>query len=1665
MMKRLYQALFFMIFGFGSGQLQAQLADGSLAPDFTLTDINGQTHNLYSYLNQGKTVFLDFFATWCGPCWNYHNSGALEGLYEEYGPNGTGEVMVIAIEADNATTMADLYGTGSNTQGNWVDGTAYPIINSASQNGAYAIAYFPTIYGICPNRQVTEVGQQSTAGLYNFVQQCPSMTPGFAEWNVTNVSCIGGSNGSITVEASGGVIPLTYQWSNGSTGPAAYSLAPGNYRCTITDALGQTAVSPFIQVAQPATPISISVATLEHEGCLGQPGSITLNVSGGWDGYQYDWNNGSTSPFIALAPEGMYSVTITDELGCQASLGGIEVLPPDVPTVVALSPSPITCFTPSIQLSGLGSSQGSQYTYTWTTTDGHIVSGANTLLPVVDEAGSYRLTVNNLNSGCTDFRDLEVTANTTVPSAAVAVTGQLNCVSDLVNLQATASSVLYSWTTTNGQIDGPSNVAQISVSNPGTYTLQVQSINNGCTAQSNHVVVENTAPPTLAPQPAVITCVQSTPTLNLGVNDPQATYSWTGPGGFSSAQAQPAVGTIGEYAAVVTGGNGCVANGSIMVTQNTTAPQLSAAGGTLTCAATAIALEASSTTAGTTIAWTAADGSTLSSPTVSQPGTYTAIATGTNGCTQQQAVSVASNTTPPALVQGTDQVLPCNNDIANLNASLANETPTSFQWTASNGGTLISGANTAQALAQGPGQYTLTATTVANGCIARDTIEVTQPQALSLALNITQVSCFGESNGAIEASAGNGSSPYEYAWSTGDTTASINTLAAGLYILTVTDAGDCLSVDSIVVAQPADLSMSLTTSSQSAFGVNDGSVSASLAGGVAPYNLLWNTGDTSESISGLAPGVYTLSITDANGCTSSQTATVNSFNCTLSTNASVTTVSCNGGGDGAIAIQFSGGSEPFTVTWTDGATGAMRNDLPAGEYSAIIVDGSNCPAALTFTVEQPALLLANASASAENSYQANDGVISANPVGGVGPYSFLWSTGDSTATVSQVPPGTYNVLITDANGCVAERSVTVEPFVCLFEVAAQASDVDCHANATGSITLLPLAGVGPYRYVWSNGASEGNLTNLAAGTYQVTATDGKNCPAELSLTIAEPEALQASLAGQTDVFCADDPAGSALVMPTGGVLPYTINWSDGQTGSMAAGLVAGAYTYSLTDANGCNTTGEVTIAATDDQAPMALAQPVSLFLDASGQATLAPASLDAGSLDNCGIASYEVDQSLFSCAQLGENIVTLTVADGAGNTHSVSTTVTVIDAMGPQLSAQPATIYLDANGQASLSPEMLSAAGQDNCSEVTLSLSQTSFDCSQLGAQTVILTGLDASGNRSIMDVAVTVADNQAPTLNCPAAIVAVNCNGVVNYELPEVADNCAVLAAPVLVSGLASGSIFPVGATVNTFSYTDAGGNEANCNFTVEVPEVLSLNLQTQDVSCPGQSDGSASVSAGGGLPGYTYLWSNSTSQATITNVPAGTYEVLVTDSRGCQVFGSVEVTAPADFALTLVSVDADVNSAGTGAIDISFNGGTAPYAYNWTLNGATVSNEEDLTGLAAGFYNLQVTDANGCIYMHTPIQVNLLTGTTDPDFLSGIQLYPNPATDYARFDFGVALDEDLRMRIYDATGRLVMQETTIKAGQLQAQLPLQSMSPGVYWVRLSGIKGHWAGKLTVVK
>ena len=352
-MKKILLILFLCL----STVINAQLPNGSTAPDWTLTDLNGTTHNLYTYLDQSYTVFIDFSAVWCGPCWGYHTSGALEDLYIHHGPlgfpnvnsNSTGDVMVFFIEGD-ANDLTCLYGTGCNTQGDWVTGTPYPIIctdgtvNNDVVTSMYAISAWPTVYMVCPDRTTTDVGQPTNP--YNGITCSPaailSNDPKVISYSSVSIQCSGTLAPVVTITNNGInnltsldiEVDVTGATTFNTTIPWTGNL--GTYQSTsvilptITGMQGYEFV--LITISNPNNGVdgdlnnNMTGFTSYPPGVIGvgqitasisQNGnSLTANAANGNAPYSYSWSNNQTTQTITPTVGGSYSVEIEDANGC-----------------------------------------------------------------------------------------------------------------------------------------------------------------------------------------------------------------------------------------------------------------------------------------------------------------------------------------------------------------------------------------------------------------------------------------------------------------------------------------------------------------------------------------------------------------------------------------------------------------------------------------------------------------------------------------------------------------------------------------------------------------------------------------------------------------------------------------------------------------------------------------------------------------------------------------------------------------------------------------------------------------------------------------------------------------------------------------------------------------------------------------------------------------------------------------------------------------------------------------------------------------------------------------------------------------------------------------------------------------------------------------------------
>ncbi len=957
-MRKFLLLFTFVIIAFCS---KAQLADGSTAPNWTLTDINGTTWTLYDILNQGKPVAIDFSATWCGPCWSYHNGGALEGLYEDFGPSGTNELMVFFIEPDVSTNLACLYGPSGcvgGTQGNWVAGTPYPIINTTTSqiNNDYDINYYPTLYAISPDKEIYEVGQPSQTGWETWLFDSFSME---VTGSSTNATCP--NAGSVSLDVTGGYLTKTYEWSNGANTQDLTGVNAGTYTVTVSDSHGYSKIKSFV-VTGPSTTLNVNNAVVDPITCATyNNGSIALNTGGGYPGYSYDWSTGASTNIVSDLAPGTYSVVVTDNQGCtlgesfvveepdpitsfafanNATCGNtngsvtidaeggtgthyfqigtsnaqtqnyffdlaagvyeytvtdnngcfntsqFEILSTGSPAAQAAPSGQLNCAVSQVTISGTGSATGANITYLWTTTNGNIVSGANTINAVVNAVGTYNLKVTNTTQGCSSNTTTQVTYLNNAPSANAGAPSTLTCAVPQVVLNGAASSsganFTYAWSTANGNIVSGANTATPTVNDPGTYNLLITDTNTGCTAASNVVITEDVLSPSITVNDVQLTCAvnsaQICATVGANVN-----VTWT----INATQVPGTCATVttaGSYVATAqAASNGCTTTATSTVTSAAGLPQLAAASpAPLTCtvAETIINGEVTGNPADFNISWTTANGNIVSgattlTPTVNKGGTYTMSAINiATGCASSINVDVNQTNNTPIAQYSTALA---NGQLALSSMASATGTTT---WDLGNGQT-ASGNNVTISYPTS-GTYTI-CMTLTNECgVNTSCTDVAYFTAFAVNGTVSDAKCAGE-NGAVATTVSGGpiTGAVSYLW-TGpngftSTDASISNVPAGIYTCVITDGAGLTATSSFTITAPAAIETTAAITNATNSKAN-GAITLTTSGGTGVLSVTWSNGATGTTITDLAPGTYTANVVDANGCQKVYTYVVESIN-------------------------------------------------------------------------------------------------------------------------------------------------------------------------------------------------------------------------------------------------------------------------------------------------------------------------------------------------------------------------------------------------------------------------------------------------------------------------------------------------------------------------------------------------------------------------------------------------------------------------------------------------------------------------------------------------------------------------------------------------------------------------------------------------------------------
>ncbi|MDP4806564.1 MAG: SprB repeat-containing protein, partial [Crocinitomicaceae bacterium] len=661
--------------------------------------------------------------------------------------------------------------------------------------------------------------------------------------------------------------------------------------------------------------------------------------------------------------------------------------------------------------------------------------------------------------------------------------------------------------------------------------------------------------------------------LSVGGGSGSSSYTWSGPNGFSASTQDISNLPDGTYFCTVVE-PGCSESITVIVSspQNLTLENVVT---NINCFGNAngiITVVPGDGVSPYTYNWS--NGGTTQTLNNLSPGNYSVVVTDNNGCAISGAYQI---TQPTALVVSNTQTnVLCFGQFNGTITTSASGGTGAYLYNWSNG------SNNQNLINLQAGTYNLTVTD-ANNCTATSSVIITQPAQLTATSTQTNVACFGQSTGAINATLTGGTLPYAYSWTSGQLTEDISGLAQGNYTLSVTDANNCATNLTRTITQNTQIMVGQTVSNVLCNGQSNGSINITASGGTTPYTYSWTGPNgftaTTEDISGLSAGQYTLTLIDALGCNSSNGYTYNITEpAALALSQTNIDILCFGG-TGSIDLSVTGGTTPYTYNWNNSATTQDVTGLLAGDYSVVVTDNKGCTATLTAIniATAPAALSLSTAITNAQCYGQLSGAIDLTVAGGVGPYTYFWSNGPTTQDISGVSAGSYNVSVTDANNCNTNQTFIVTEPASALAASETHTDVVCAGTATGTVNLTVSGGTAPYTYLWSNGLTIEDPTAIAAGAYTVTITDVNACTGTISVSVAELFApLSASIAA-TNVACFGGTNGFINLTVNGGAAPYSYVWSNGGSTQDIGGLSQGTYSVTITDVNNCVATANTTL--------------------------------------------------------------------------------------------------------------------------------------------------------------------------------------------------------------------------------------------------------------------------------------------------------------------------------------------------------------------------------------------------------------------------------------------------------------------------------------------------------
>ena len=792
-----------------------------------------------------------------------------------------------------------------------------------------------------------------------------------------------------------------------------------------------------------------------------------------------------------------------------------------------------------------------------------------------------------------------------------------------------------------------------------------------------------------------------------------------------------------------------------------------------------------------------------------------------------------------------------------------------------------------------------------------DSFTIIAPSAFSTSSQLTNVTCNGQSNGAIALTVAGATPQYTYLWSNAATSQNLTNVPAGAYSVSITDAKGCMTSRKETILEPETLLIGAATLVNTKCGSRIGSITISgVTGGNGSNTFAWagsNYTATTKDISNLLAGQYTLTVKDSKLCTATKIVTITDTASTLVIgNPTIVHVKCNGSTDGSITGSASGSSGAMTYSWTGPGgfnfAAQMIDGLRAGTYNLSVSDASGCSKTASYEVTQPALLTLTPSVTNVKCKGESTGAITLNAAGGTGTLTYAW-TGSTATTqnISGLKAGAYSVTVRDANGCTKPQSFTItEPTDSLKILSASVSKITCFGGSTGAISTTVAGGTQPYQFAWTGpsgfSSTAQNISTLVAGTYRFTLTDANQCTVSATYTV---DANPAIVVTGSVSDATRSPNGTITLTVSGGTPQYTYLWGGqgvNPTNKNQTGLCPGTYSVSVTDATGCREIKSFVIGG-ECSTPM----------------------------------TFSILNTSAGCP--GQNLgrLELTVLGGA-QPYTYTWRNATNDIIGRDRILSGLT-----GGNYTVVVEDL--IGQVKLETYTVSGSQTAVRISTLAVSPETCTGADGS-------ISLTVS------------------GGVEQYSYfwADLSGANQQRNRPNLRAGSYSVQI------------KDANGclKDTNNIIVPRNPCPLVAITTKKNVKCFGENNGSITVNIQNGEPGYVIRWSptgstivnnlpSRTGSYEITGLLAGTYNISITDARGQTKVETQTVDSPTR--LTIEKTISPVTSGCNGSIVLAVSGGTgSAYKYTWNT-GAT---SRDLFGICCDTskkYSVTVLDEANCV------------------------------------------------------------------------------------------------------